>query len=88
MAQQKIRARYTNGVFVPQEPVSLSEGCEVSVVGDDERPQSGGRSGAAAVLEIVAAMRRERPSETLEPMPVDSARRHRELLYGSGEDAE
>ena len=88
MARQTIRARFTNGVFVPEEPVELSEGCEVSVSGDDALPGSGADWGAAAVLEILAAMRRERPAKTLEPMPADSARRHRELLYGSGEDAE
>ncbi len=33
-----IPAVYQNGVFKPKEPVSLPEGCEVSVLADEPSP--------------------------------------------------
>ena len=88
MAQQKIRARYTNGVFVPQEPVSLSEGCEVSVeaVESDDRVTSIDQY--PEYVQRILRLQATWPRELREGPQTDWSVNHKRYLHGRPKEAE
>ncbi len=74
-----VRARYSNGVLTPLEPLDLEEGKEVIVSVEEARVT--GR-GAQAVLEIFEELHRSIPQVGYEDAPTDGARNHKHYLYG------
>ena len=74
-----VRARYSNGVLTPLEPLDLEEGKEVIV--SVEETHVPGR-GAQAVLEIFEELHRSIPQVGYEGAPTDGARNYKHYLYG------
>ena len=74
-----VRARYSNGVLTPLEPLDLEEGKEVIVSVEEARVT--GR-GAQAVLEIFEELHRSIPQVGYEDAPTDGARNYKHYLYG------
>lgn len=74
-----VRARYTDGVFTPLEPVDLDEGAEVMV---SITPAPADAGGGAAVLQIIEELNTEHPPTELSPLPVDLAENAKHYLYG------
>lgn len=74
-----VRARYTDGVFTPLEPVDLDEGTEVTVSITAAVPDP---NGGASVLQIIEELDAEHPPEDLSALPVDLAENAKHYLYG------
>ena len=74
-----VRARYSNGVLTPLEPLDLEDGKEVIV--SVEEPRVPGR-GAQAVLEIFEELHMSIPQVGYEDAPTDGARNYKHYLYG------
>ncbi len=73
-----VRATYTNGVFMPLDPVDLEEGAEVTV--SMGSVPSG--SGLSAIVEAVRELHKTIPSEAWDVLPTDLARNKKHYLYG------
>ncbi len=74
-----VRARYSNGVLTPLDPLDLEEGKEV-IVSVEEAHVTG--RGAQAVLEIFEELYRSIPQVGYEDAPTDGARNYKHYLYG------
>ncbi len=74
-----VRARYSNGVLTPLDPLDLEEGKEV-IVSVEEAHVTG--RGAQAVLEIFEELHRSIPQVGYEDAPTDGARNYKHYLYG------
>ena len=96
MARQTIRARYTNGVFVPEEPVELSEGCEVSVeVEGAAGAQRAERDASPAEIErypehvqLILKWQAALPDDAFDGLPTDWSRNKKHYLYGHPKEEE
>lgn len=74
-----VKARYTDGVFTPLEPVDLDEGAEVLV---SITPASADANGGASVLRIMKELDDRHPPTDLSDLPVDLAENAKHYLYG------
>ena len=74
-----VKARYSDGVFTPLEPVDLDEGAEVtvSITSSPADPRAG-----EAVLQIMDALDAEHPPADLSELPSDLAENAKHYLYG------
>ena len=74
-----VRARFSNGVLTPLEPLELEEGKEVIVSVEEARVPS---VGAQAVLEMFDELHRSIPQVGYEDAPTDGAKNYKHYLYG------
>ena len=80
-----IRARFSQGILEPLEPLDLEEGREVvlSIIdGDDSGTSLGGES----ILAMVERIRRSAPTDIWTNLPTDGARNVDHYLYGWPKD--
>ena len=82
-----VKARFSNGVLTPLEPLDLEEGDEVIVtvegataVEPEERPAP--KRGLAAIVERVKERKKDIPPEEWADVPTDLAKNHKHYLYG------
>ena len=74
-----VKARYSNGVLTPLEPLDLEEGREV-VVSIEEEPQP--PRGLASVVAKVLELQKDIPPEVWDDLPSDLAKNKKHYLYG------
>ena len=82
-----VKARFSNGVLMPLEPLDLEEGDEVIVTVEgatagesEERPAP--KRGLAAIVERVKERQKDIPQEEWADIPTDLAKNHKHYLYG------
>ena len=93
-----VRAKYTNGVLTPLEPLNLTEGCEITVTFDNatvEPEQTRSKSSAEpsrvepeTLLEMVQRIRQQYPEDAWESVPSDFVRNKKHYLYGHAKEEE
>jgi predicted DNA-binding antitoxin AbrB/MazE fold protein len=74
-----VRARYSNGVLVPLEPLDLEEGEEV-VVTIKHAPLLG--NGPESMLDMFERLSKSVPPDTWGDLPADLSRNRKHHLYG------
>ncbi len=81
-----VRARYSNGVLTPLEPLDLKEGSEVTVSVEEDNGAKAEVQNAggplASVLALVQEMENTIPPEEWASLPTDGSRNHKHYLYG------
>ena len=82
-----VKARYTNGVLTPLEPLNLEEGAEVTVSVEGapaEAPQHtpAAETNAETILEMFARLRNSVPPEEWEKLPTGLVKNKKHYLYG------
>ena len=63
-----VKARYSDGVLTPLEPLDLEDGSEVTVSIDDASPP---RRGLAGIVESVKRLQEAAPPDTRDDLPAD-----------------
>ena len=85
MVIANIKARYTNGVLTPLEPIDLEEGADVMVsvekVSKDTGEQKEGP--LLRILRKVQDRQAELPPDTWDGLPMDLAKNKKHYLYGN-----
>ena len=78
-----VKARFSNGVLTPLEPLDIEEGAEVtvSVEGASEEATAPKR-GLAGIVERIREMQKDIPPEAWDDLPVDLAKNKKHYLYG------
>ena len=74
-----VKARYSNGVLTPLEPLDLEEGAEVTVSVEDALPA---KRGLAAIADKVRELHRDIPPDAWDALPADGAQNYKHYLYG------
>ena len=74
-----VKARYSNGVLTPLEPLDLEEGKEV-VVSIEDGPQP--LRGLASVVAKAKELQKDIPPEAWDDLPRDLAKNKKHYLYG------
>ena len=74
-----VKARYSDGVLTPLEPLDLDEGEEVMVSIEDAPSPN---AGAPSILEMIDELHRSVPQDVWETGPSDGAKNYRHYLYG------
>ncbi len=74
-----VKAKYSNGVLTPLEPLNLAEGAEVTVSVEEARSPQGV---LAAVVEMVDGLRESYPPDMWDGLPTDLAKNKKHYLYG------
>ena len=77
--KSNVKAKYSNGVLTPLEPLDLEEGKEVVVSIEDgpQRPR-----GLASVVAKVKELQKDIPPEAWDDLPSDLAKNKKHYLYG------
>lgn len=73
-----VKARYSNGVLTPLEPLDLEEGKEVVVSIEDTAPAGGFTS----IVEMVENLQKDIPPSAWDNLPTDLAKSKKHYLYG------
>ena len=74
-----VKARYSNGVLTPLDPLDLEEGREVVVSIADATPRSNGEE---TILEMFERLRNSVPPDTWDDLPTDLVKNKKHYLYG------
>ena len=74
-----VKARISNGVLTPLEPLDLEEGKEEVVSIEDAPPPAKGKE---SILEMFERLRKSVPPEAWDNMPTDGAKNYKHYLYG------
>ena len=74
-----VKARFSNGVLTPLEPLDLAEGEEVVVSIEEASPPD---AGSPPILEMVDELHRSVPQVVWERGPSDGAKNYKHYLYG------
>ena len=74
-----VKARHSDGVLTPLEPLDLEEGTEVTVSIDDAPPP---RHGLAGIVDSVKRLHASTPPDTSDDLPADLAMNKKHYLYG------
>jgi len=74
-----VKARYSNGVLTPLEPLDLEEGKEVVVSIEDATPRANGEE---TILEMFERLRNSVPPDTWDDLPTDLVKNKKHYLYG------
>ena len=82
-----VRARFSNGVLTPLEPLDLEEGDEVMVTVEgatavESEERLAPKRGLAAIVERVKERQKDIPPEEWADVPTDLAKNHKHYLYG------
>lgn len=80
-----VKARYSNGVLTPLEPLDLEDGKEV-VVSIEDAPKVLG--GLASVVAKVKELHRDIPQDAWDVLPSDLAKNKKHYLYGHPKEAD
>ena len=80
-----VKARYSNGVLTPLDPLYLEEGKVVVLSIEDAAPQANGRE---SVLEMFERLRNSVPPDTWDDLPADLVKNKKHYLYGHPKEAE
>ena len=80
-----VKARYTNGVLTPLEPLDLEEGKEV-MVSIDEAPQP--ILTGESILEMFERVRKSYPPDMWDGLPTDLVKNKKHYLYGHPKEEE
>ena len=78
-----VKARFSNGVLTPLEPLELEEGKEV-VVSIDDSPSSD--TEAPSLLDMIDELHESVPQDVWSNGPSDGAKNHKRYLYGQPRD--
>ncbi len=78
-----VRARYSDGVLVPLEPLDLEDGSEVTLSIDDAPPP---RSGLAGIVDSAKKLYEAAPFDASDDLPVDLAMNKKHYLYGHSQE--
>ena len=79
-----VKARYSNGVLTPLEPLDLEEGTEV-VVSVEETPRESREQKEGPLLRILRKIQErqaELPPDTWDDLPTDLVKNKKHYLYG------
>ena len=74
-----VRARFSNGVLTPLEPLDLEDGAEVTVSIADVPPPGRAKE---SIPELFERLRKSVPPEAWDTMPTDGAKNYKHYLYG------
>ena len=74
-----VKARFSNGVLTPLEPLDLEDGVEVTVSIADAPPPGQARE---SIAEMFERLRKSVPPEAWDTMPTDGAKNYKHYLYG------
>ena len=74
-----VKARFSNGVLTPLEPLDLEDGAEVTVSIVDAPPPGQARE---SIPELFERLRKSVPPEAWDTMPTDGAKNYKHYLYG------
>ena len=74
-----IRARFSEGMLRPLEPLDLEEGAEVTVSIEDGQTSA---SEPESILEMFERLRKSVPPETWDNLPTDLVKNKKHYLYG------
>ena len=74
-----VKARFSNGVLTPLEPLDLEDGAEVTVSIADAPPPGQARE---SIPEMFERLRKSVPPEAWDTMPTDGAKNYKHYLYG------
>ena len=81
-----VKARFSNGVLTPLEPLDLEDGAEVVVsvaavrVAGEDTPVA--KRGLAAIAERVSELHKSIPPGAWDDLPADLAQNKKHYLYG------
>lgn len=78
-----IRAKFTNGVLTPLEPLCLEEGREFVVSIEDAPHEAGGKE---SILEMFEGIRNSVPPDTWDALPTDLVKNKKHYFYGHPKD--
>ena len=78
-----LRARYSDGVLVPLEPLDLKDGSEVTVSIDDAPSP---RPGLAGIVDSVKRLHKATPYDAWDNLPADLAMNKNHYLYGHSKE--
>ena len=78
-----VKARFSNGVLTPLEPLDLEEGKEVVVSIEDTRSPE---AEAPSLLDMIDDLHRSVPQDVWNSGPSDGAKNHKRYLYGQPRD--
>ena len=83
-----VKARFTNGVLTPLEPLDLEEGQEVvvSVEAVSDAPEA--KRGLAAIVERIDKLRESYPPDMWDGLPTDLVKNKKHYLYGHPKEDE
>ena len=74
-----VRAKFSQGVLRPLEPLDLEEGVEVTVSIEDGQTSA---SESESILEMFERLRKSVPPETWDNLPTDLVKNKKHYLYG------
>ena len=82
-----VKARFSNGVLTPLEPLDLEDGAEVTVSVAAARVATGedtpvAKRGLAAIAERVSELHKSMPPGAWDDLPTDLAKNKKHYLYG------
>ena len=77
--KSNVKAKYSNGVLTPLEPLDLEEGKEIVVSIEDGQQQP---RGLASVVAKVKELQKDIPPEAWDDLPSDLAKNKKHYLYG------
>ena len=84
-----VKARYTNGVFTPLEPLDLEEGAEVALTVEETTKMAKEPTGSLMpMLERVKQIQATFPPEAWNGLPADGAKNYKHYLYGHPKEKE
>ena len=78
-----VRARFSEGVLKPLEPLDLEEGAEVTVSIEDGQVSA---SESESILEMFERLGKSVPPETWDNLPTDLVKNKKHYLYGHPKD--
>ena len=80
-----VRAKFSEGVLRPLEPLDLEEGKEVMVsIEDTPQPSLNGES----ILDLFERLRNSVPPDTWDELPADLVKNKKHYLYGHPKESE
>ena len=85
-----VKARFSNGVLTPLEPLDLEEGKEV-MVSVEEAPREIGEQKEGPLLRILRKVQErqaELPPDTWDDLPTDLVKNKKHYLYGHPKEKE
>ncbi len=79
----KVKARFSEGVLKPLEPLNIEDGAEV-VVSVEETPVQD--RGLGSIVGMIDRLRESYPPETWDGLPSDLAKSKKHYLYGHSKE--
>ncbi len=83
-----VKARFTNGILMPLEPLDLEEGQEVVVSVEEVADAPEAKRGLAAIVENIDRLRESYPPDMWDGLPTDLVKNKKHYLYGHPKEEE